>query len=296
MPVASTARFGAVVVVVVLMFPAYIERAGLTYANHTRDERIETMGSALETWASIATIAAVPVGVMLAVIGWFLLPNRKTNKSTGSIGGPAMAGDVHAGTAGIVTGHNSPVNLQVTVEANKREELSSQRKRTRIPTEGGDAVPRDWQGIFPDESKYEFVTEVRDSIPLGIQTFSFEYGPRGHAKPLSLKGRTSLRTEIQFSCRIVNEVKALFGANEFALNVLQPRFLVLAREILEKYSLAEIRSSRNDVSKEIVMKLSGEFDELGVHLEAVRIGALEKLAIPSRRQTAHTSKQSTPRT
>jgi hypothetical protein len=147
-------------------------------------------------------------------------------------------------------------------------------------------VPAHWQGILPDESKYEVVTKSTASIPLGIQTFSFEYGPGGHAKPLRLPGRTVVCAEIQFNCRMVNPVKALFGANEYALKVLQPRFLVAAREIMEKYSLSRIRSSREEVSNEIVMKLSGEFYELGVCLEAVTIGALEKLAIPPRRQAS----------
>src|SRR4051812_1765843 len=41
-------------------------------------------------------------------------------------------------------------------------------------------VPGNWQGIVPPESRHKFVTKTSDSIPLGLQSFSFEYGPQGH--------------------------------------------------------------------------------------------------------------------
>ena len=144
--------------------------------------------------------------------------------------------------------------------------------------ENADAVPTHWQGIVPDKSKYKIVTGRSDSIPLGEQTFSFEYGPHGHAKPLTLQGRAVVQADIQFTCRVVNPYKAAFGANEYALNVLQPWFVNAAREVLERYSLTKLRSSREELSNEIVLKLSPKFDELGVHLETVNIGSLEKLA------------------
>jgi len=120
------------------------------------------------------------------------------------------------------------------------------------------------------------MTETRDSIPLGLQSFSFEYGPQGHAKTLTLKG-AMVRAEIQFTCRISNPYKALFGANEYALNVLPPRFLSQARSILESYSLTKLRASRQEVSRDIMAKLSPQFEELGVQLESVTIGALDQI-------------------
>lgn len=139
-----------------------------------------------------------------------------------------------------------------------------------------DVVPKHWQGIVPSQSKYRFVTETSHSIPLGLQSFSFEYGPQGHAKPLTLKG-AFVRAEIQFTCRIFNPYTAVFGANEYALNVLPPRFLSQARSILESYSFTKLRASRQKVSCDIMTKLSPEFEELGVQLESVTIGALERI-------------------
>lgn len=137
-------------------------------------------------------------------------------------------------------------------------------------------VPDNWQGIVPPQSRYAFVQETSDSIPLGLQTFAFEYGPQGHAKALTLKG-TIVRAEIQFTCQIVNPYKAMFSANEYALNVLQPRFLVQARNVLEKFSLTKLREGRQDIAKEIQTQMSPEFLDLGVRLESVTIGALDKI-------------------
>ncbi|MGH9959777.1 MAG: SPFH domain-containing protein [Pyrinomonadaceae bacterium] len=137
-------------------------------------------------------------------------------------------------------------------------------------------VPDNWQGIVPPQSRYEFVTETTDSIPLGLQSFSFEYGPQGHAKALTLKGAI-VRAEIQFTCRISNPYKAVFSANEYALNVLQPRFLSQARGILERFSLPRLRAGRQEAAREIMAQLSSQFEELGVHLELVTIGALDQI-------------------
>jgi hypothetical protein len=65
----------------------------------------------LETLSWVAAIIAVPVGV----IGWFLSGGRSTNKSVASKGGIAISGDMHVGNAGIVAGHNSPLNVSLTV-------------------------------------------------------------------------------------------------------------------------------------------------------------------------------------
>ncbi len=79
------------------------------------------MGNTLETWSWIAAVVAVPVAVVLSVIGWFVSAKRKTNKSVANTDGTAISGDVHAGAAGIVTGHNSPVSLKLTLD-NEAEE------------------------------------------------------------------------------------------------------------------------------------------------------------------------------
>jgi regulator of protease activity HflC (stomatin/prohibitin superfamily) len=86
-----------------------------------------------------------------------------------------------------------------------------------------------------------------------------------------------VRAEIQFTCRIYNSYKAMFGANEYALNVLPPRFLSQARSILERYSLTELRASRQEVSRDIIAQSQPQFEELGVRLESVTIGALDQI-------------------
>lgn len=114
------------------------------------------------------------------------------------------------------------------------------------------------------------------SIPLGLQSFSFIYGPQGHAKTLTLKG-ARVSAEIQLTCQIINPYKAMFGANDYALNVLLPRFLLEARGLLELNSLTKLRENRIEVSKNIMSKLSPQFDKLGVRLDSVTIGAIEKI-------------------
>jgi hypothetical protein len=59
----------------------------------------------------VAAIIAVPV----AVIGWFVSGGRTTNKSIASKGGTAISADMRVENAGIVTGHNSPLCVSLTV-------------------------------------------------------------------------------------------------------------------------------------------------------------------------------------
>lgn len=145
-----------------------------------------------------------------------------------------------------------------------------------VKPQGGQKIPTEWQTILPAQSKYEFVSEERSDIPLGLQSFSYEYGPQGHASPLALKN-SFVRAEVNFSCRIDNPYKAMFAANDFALNVLPPRFLLQARGILEGYSLAKLREKRAEASAEIVALMAPQFEQLGVRLESVSIGALEQV-------------------
>lgn len=154
------------------------------------------------------------------------------------------------------------------------ESPSSNRATKRDAAPEG--VPKEWQTIIPRQSKYKFVSERRNSIPLGLQSFSFEYGPEGHANPLVLK-KAMVRAEVEFKCRVTNPYKAVYGANDYALNVLPPRFLIQARNILETYSLSKLRDSRLEASRAIVAAMAPQFTELGVRLESVTIGALEQI-------------------
>jgi SPFH domain / Band 7 family len=142
-----------------------------------------------------------------------------------------------------------------------------------------------WQGIRPPNSRFKTVTESVDSIPGGLQLVSLEFGPQGHANSLTLKDAI-VRAEIQFTCCIEDAYKVMFGANEYALNVLPPRFLVHARNILEGLTLARLRSRRLQVAREIVAQLSPMFEELGVRLESVTIGAIDELRPISRDSAA----------
>jgi hypothetical protein len=74
------------------------------------------MAATLETMSWIAAVVAVPV----AIFGWFLSGNRKTNKSLAGNGGSATSGDVRANRAGIVAAHNSPVNVSLMVSKDTR--------------------------------------------------------------------------------------------------------------------------------------------------------------------------------
>jgi hypothetical protein len=154
------------------------------------------------------------------------------------------------------------------------EALHSKHGRAKGKVREG--VPKEWQAIIPRRTKYRIVTEKRDSFPGGVQSFLFEYGPEGHAKPLILKNAI-VQAEVGFTCQIVNPYKAMFSANQYALNVLQPRFLVQARNTLEAYSLSELRERRLEASLAIVVTMAPQFEELGFRLESVTTGAIEQV-------------------
>ena len=85
------------------------------------------MANPLETWSWIAAIIAVPVTVVLAVVGWFIAAKQKNNKSAASADGIAISGDVHSGNAGVATGHHSLVSLNITLGGEAREKNPSLR-------------------------------------------------------------------------------------------------------------------------------------------------------------------------
>lgn len=133
-----------------------------------------------------------------------------------------------------------------------------------------------WQGMRPPNSRYETVTESTTSMPAGIQTCSFEYGPHGHVHPVVLSGRPA-RLEIQFTCQVTNPYKALFEANEYALNVLPPKFLQEARTILERHTVAGIRRNRQQIADVIKTACTPLFEKFGMRLDSVTIGAVDKI-------------------
>lgn len=161
-----------------------------------------------------------------------------------------------------------------------RRRLDKRKSSPIADTEDGenksDSTPKHWQGILPDDSKYRISSKRSDSIPLTRQTFSFEYNRHGHAAPLVLK-RTTVRCEVQFTCQITNVYLAMFAGDGYALNILPPRFLSEARQILEQRSLKDLRENRDLVSGEIIKQLTQIFEARGVKLESVTIGALEKI-------------------
>src|SRR5271170_5388918 len=78
------------------------------------------MTPTLETLSWIAGIVAVPVAVVLAVCGWSMSGRPKTSQATARTGGTAIAGNVHSDVAGVVTGHNSAVNFNLTVDQGRQ--------------------------------------------------------------------------------------------------------------------------------------------------------------------------------
>src|SRR5258708_15493957 len=128
-------------------------------------------------------------------------------------------------------------------------------------------------------------------MPAGVQSFSFEYGPHGHAHPLLLSNRP-VRLEIQFTCQISNPYRAMFAANEYALNVLPTKFLSQARAILEQFSMKKLRDDRLKIAHEVMERLSPQFEELGVRLDSVTLGAIESVGRVDEREgfkQGHTS-------
>jgi len=63
--------------------------------------------------------------------------------------------------------------------ANRAEKQQSDQAGAPATPGAAQRVPREWQAILPAQSKYNFVSEERSEIPLGLQSFFFVYGPRG---------------------------------------------------------------------------------------------------------------------
>lgn len=81
----------------------------------------------LETWASVATIAAVPI----AILGWFISASNKTTaKARGS--STAIAGDVSAAEGSLAIGHGN----HITINETARDQGASLKRHISIgPTE-----------------------------------------------------------------------------------------------------------------------------------------------------------------
>lgn len=147
-------------------------------------------------------------------------------------------------------------------------------------TERQNEVPRHWHGIMPPDSKYHFSSSEESSFPAGEQTISLEYGPRGHAYPLQMKGAL-VSAHIAFTCRIVNAYQAIAGADDYAMNILPPMFLTVARSVLEPATLPQLRNGRERYATDVLNKLKPLFSKHGIQLESVTIGALERVDRPT---------------
>jgi hypothetical protein len=113
----------------------------------------------LETLSWIAAVVAIPV----AVIGWFVATGKKKiNKSVASRDGIATSGDVRVdGRAGFVTGHNSPMNVSLTVGGSGNESYSKREAVFKATRKLIDEAPT--RKRFSDETIHDFVTSVRDA-------------------------------------------------------------------------------------------------------------------------------------
>jgi hypothetical protein len=141
---------------------------------------------------------------------------------------------------------------------------------------------------MPEGGKYQITTEMRDYIQLGPQTYTFEYGPSGHTKPLRFSDGSFGQLVIMFTCEVSNPYLATFAAGgDFALNVLPPRFLVGAREILEKTTAAAISRNREEVSGRIRTKMTPDFEAFGVKLTNVSIDSIDRLERVASKRATH---------
>jgi hypothetical protein len=117
------------------------------------------MDNTLETWSWIAAIAVIP----LTVIGWFVAGGKKKiNKSAASRGGVASSGDVRVdGPGSFATGHNSPVNVNLTVGGNGSEARERRYAVYRAARSLIDEAHA--RKLISDETLRCFVTRVRDA-------------------------------------------------------------------------------------------------------------------------------------
>jgi hypothetical protein len=116
------------------------------------------MAGTLETLSWIAAVDAVPI----AVIGWFASSGKKkVNKSVAKSGSLAISGDVLVdGRAGVVTGHNSPVNVNVTVTGSERDQYE---KRYAVYRATRALIDQAHLKFLPGETLNAFVAAQRDA-------------------------------------------------------------------------------------------------------------------------------------
>jgi hypothetical protein len=116
------------------------------------------MASTLEMLSWIAAIAAIPV----TVIGWFVASGKKeVNKSVAQSGSLAISGDVVVdGHAGFVTGHNSPIDVNLTLTGSERDQYERRYAVYRATRALMDQAHRK---LIPDETLNAFVAAQRDA-------------------------------------------------------------------------------------------------------------------------------------
>jgi hypothetical protein len=75
---------------------------------------------------------------------------------------------------------------------------------------------------------------------------------------------------VSFESQVVNPMRALYGAQEFALNPLQDYFSEVARNVLEQRSESYIRKNRSAMADEILALVRNKIESLGVRVLSVR--------------------------
>jgi hypothetical protein len=160
----------------------------------------------------------------------------------------------------------------------RNEQSVQKRESVNQSSPARDEIPQKdyWAGIAPENSKYASVESISNSIPIGIQSFTFEYSPNGHAREIQLHGARA-SVHIQFTCQIKNPMKAISLGNDYALNFLCPRFLVIARGVLESGTVSSLRENREEFSSRILDRARSEFETYGIDLLSVTLGDIRKL-------------------
>ena len=144
------------------------------------------------------------------------------------------------------------------------------RRSTRLPD------PSARQSAAPGRADSQDTRPKRtDSIPTTSQTCSVVIGQHRDFPPLVLQGEILAWAEISIDWRVTNPFKFFTHAHdEHPVDALVQKAIGHLRVLLEEHNLSDARRLRPEIALKAKAKMAPLFDERGIVLEAIDIGAV----------------------
>lgn len=117
--------------------------------------------------------------------------------------------------------------------------------------------------------------ELTDSIPITTQTSSVVLGQHFDFPPLVLQGEILACAEISIDWRVTNPFKFIMHAHdEHPVDALMQKSVGQLRLLIEDHNLSDVRRLRPDIAQKAKEKMAPLFEERGIVLEAINVGAV----------------------